>query len=69
MTNIKIGNLSSAPISFDLAEEDINLIKGGTTEPIALSFSSKCPIPTKGKCLFDISIMPPPPLTPYIIPA
>jgi hypothetical protein len=58
MTNIKIENLSTAPISFDLAEEDINLIKGGTTEPIALSFSSKCPIRTKGKCLFDIRIMP-----------
>lgn len=69
MTNIKIENLSSASISFDLAEEDINLIKGGTTEPIALSFSSKCPIPTKGKCLFDIRIMVDPGPTPYIIPA
>lgn len=57
MANIKIENLSIAPISFDLAEEDINLIKGGATETIALSLSSKCPIPIKGKCLFDIRIM------------
>jgi hypothetical protein len=69
MANIKIENLSSTPISFNLAEEDINLIKGGATEPIALSFSSKCPIPTKGKCLFDIRIMVKPYPTPYIIPA
>jgi len=44
MANIQLENLDNSPISFDLSPEDIEVIKGGTTAPVAASSINPFPI-------------------------
>ncbi|MDF5736656.1 MULTISPECIES: hypothetical protein [unclassified Nostoc] len=47
MENIKLENLNNELISFDLSQEDMEAIKGGTSAPKDISTRSNCPFPPK----------------------
>ncbi|MEH1837196.1 MAG: hypothetical protein V7L20_00150 [Nostoc sp.] len=63
MENSKLDNLDNELISFDLSQEDMEAIKGGTSAPTNISTGSNCPSPPKHP--FGILIVAVPPKHPF----